>query len=316
MAAEGEVRTSSITLAGSIDALKGLPGRRLAEGILRLLLQISALVSIATTIAIIAVLTGEAFAFFREVGLARFFLDTQWTPVFVDKHFGIWPLVTGTVMTSTIALVVALPLGLMSAIYLSEYASARMRAVLKPILEVLAGVPTVVYGYFALLFITPLLQKVIPNLAGFNAISPGIVMGVMILPLVASLSEDALHTVPQAIREAAYGLGATKMEVATQVVVPAALSGIAASFILAMSRAVGETMIVAVAAGQRPVLTFDPRGPIQTMTAYIVQISLGDTPVNSLEYRTLFAVGFMLFLITLVLNLISDAVVRRYREQY
>lgn len=316
MAAEGEVRTSSITLAGSLDALKGLPGRRLAEGILRLLLQISALVSIATTIAIIAVLTGEAFAFFREVGLARFFLDTQWTPVFVDKHFGIWPLVTGTVMTSTIALVVALPLGLMSAIYLSEYASARMRAVLKPILEVLAGVPTVVYGYFALLFITPLLQKVIPNLAGFNAISPGIVMGVMILPLVASLSEDALHTVPQAIREAAYGLGATKMEVATQVVVPAALSGIAASFILAMSRAVGETMIVAVAAGQRPVLTFDPRGPIQTMTAYIVQISLGDTPVNSLEYRTLFAVGFMLFLITLVLNLISDAVVRRYREQY
>lgn len=316
MAAEGEVRTSSITLAGSIDALKGLPGRRLAEGILRLLLQISALVSIATTIAIIAVLTEEAFAFFREVGLARFFLDTQWTPVFVDKHFGIWPLVTGTVMTSTIALVVALPLGLMSAIYLSEYASARMRAVLKPILEVLAGVPTVVYGYFALLFITPLLQKVIPNLAGFNAISPGIVMGVMILPLVASLSEDALHTVPQAIREAAYGLGATKMEVATQVVVPAALSGIAASFILAVSRAVGETMIVAVAAGQRPVLTFDPRSPIQTMTAYIVQISLGDTPVNSLEYRTLFAVGFMLFLITLVLNLISDAVVRRYREQY
>ncbi len=317
MAVEGEARTSSLTLtSGSLGTPKGWARYRLAEGLLRFLLQICALVSIVTTIAIIAVLVEETLAFFQEVGLARFFLDTQWTPVFVDKHFGIWPLVAGTMMTSVIALIVALPLGLMSAIYLSEYASARMRAILKPILEVLAGVPTVVYGYFALLFVTPLLQKVIPNLAGFNAISPGIVMGIMILPLVASLSEDALHTVPQAIREAAYGLGATKMEVATQVVVPAALSGIAASFILAMSRAVGETMIVAVAAGQRPVLTLDPRGPIQTMTAYIVQISLGDTPVNSLEYRTLFAVGFTLFLITFVLNLISDAVVRRYREQY
>jgi phosphate transport system permease protein len=211
---------------------------------------------------------------------------------------------------------VSLPLGLLSAIYLSEYASPRIRSTLKPLLEILAGIPTVVYGYFALLFVTPILQRFIPDLAGFNAIGPGVVMGIMILPLVASLSEDALHAVPTSMREAAFGLGATRQEVATQVVVPAALSGISAAFILAVSRAVGETMIVAVAAGQRPVLTLDPRGPIQTMTAYIVQISLGDTPVYSLDYKTLFAVGFSLFVITLILNLISDFLVRRYREQY
>mgnify|MGYP001117795606 CR=1 FL=1 len=316
MAAESSEVSPLVLTSKELKSSANWAGRLLFEYVIRLVLLVCALVSIFTTVAIIVVLVEEALAFFREVGLASFFLDTQWTPVFVNKHYGIWPLVSGTMMTSVIALMVALPLGLMSAIYLSEYASPRMRSILKPILEILAGVPTVVYGYFALLFVTPILQKIIPNLAGFNAISPGVVMGIMILPLVASLSEDALHTVPHSIREAAYGLGATKMEVATQVVVPAALSGIAASFILAVSRAVGETMIVAVAAGQRPVLTFDPRGPIQTMTAYIVQISLGDTPVNSLEYRTLFAVGFMLFLITLVLNLISDAVVRRYREQY
>jgi phosphate transport system permease protein len=224
--------------------------------------------------------------------------------------------VTGTFLTSAIALIVALPLGLLSAVYLSEYASPRTRSILKPLLEILAGIPTVVYGYFALLFVTPLLQKVIPDLAGFNAISPGFVMGIMILPLVASLSEDALHAVPRSMREAAYGLGATRQEVSTKVVVPAALSGIAAAFILAISRAVGETMIVAVAAGQRPVLTLDPRGPIQTMTAYIVQISLGDIPVYTLDYKTLFAVGFSLFVITLLLNLISNFIVRRYREQY
>src|SRR5574341_1173448 len=264
----------------------------------------------------IRVLLVETIEFFREVTFAQFFLDTQWTPVFVDKHFGIWPLVAGTALTSAVALIVSLPLGLLSAIYLSEYASPRVRSTLKPLLEILAGIPTVVYGYFALLFVTPILQRFIPDLSGFNAIGPGVVMGIMLLPLVASLSEDALHAVPTSMREAAYGLGATRQEVATQVVVPAALSGISAAFILAVSRAVGETMIVAVAAGQRPVLTLDPRGPIQTMTAYIVQISLGDTPVYSLDYKTLFAVGFSLFVITLILNLISDFLVRRYREQY
>ncbi len=291
-------------------------GRKAFEQVIRMILLLCGLVSVVTTIGIIAVLIVETVEFFQQVTLAQFLLDTQWTPVFVDKHFGIWPLITGTLMTSAIALAVSLPLGLMTATYLSEYASQRARAVIKPILEILAGVPTVVYGYFALLFITPLLQRVIPDLAGFNAISPGVVMGIMILPLVASLSEDALHAVPVALREAAYGLGATRYEVTTQVVVPAALSGITASIILAVSRAVGETMIVAVAAGQRPTLTLDPRRPIQTMTAYIVQMSLGDTPVYSLDYQTLFAVGFTLFVITFILNLISDAVVRRYRETY
>ncbi len=311
---QSDTAISGPRAAGQASAELSLRG--IAEKVIHFLLLVCGLLSILTTIGIVVVLLAETLQFFQEVTLAQFLLDTQWTPVFVDKHFGIWPLVAGTFLTSAIALMVALPLGLLSAIYLSEYASPRMRSILKPILEILAGIPTVVYGYFALLFITPILQKIIPGLAGFNAISPGIVMGIMILPLVASLSEDALHAVPVSMREAAYGLGATKQEVATRVVVPAALSGIAAAFILAISRAVGETMIVAVAAGQRPVLTLDPRGPIQTMTAYIVQISLGDIPVYTLDYKTLFAVGFSLFVITLVLNLISHFIVQRYREQY
>ncbi|GAB4481874.1 MAG: phosphate ABC transporter permease subunit PstC [Anaerolineae bacterium] len=311
---QSDTAISGPRAAGQASA--GLSLRGIIEKVVHLLLLVCGLLSVFTTIGIVVVLLVETLEFFQEVTLAQFLLDTQWTPVFVDKHFGIWPLVAGTFLTSAIALMVALPLGLLSAIYLSEYASPRLRAILKPILEILAGIPTVVYGYFALLFVTPLLQKIIPDLAGFNAISPGIVMGIMILPLVASLSEDALHAVPVSMREAAYGLGATKQEVATRVVVPAALSGIAAAFILAISRAVGETMIVAVAAGQRPVLTLDPRGPIQTMTAYIVQISLGDIPVYTLDYKTLFAVGFSLFVITLVLNLISHFIVQRYREQY
>ncbi len=308
--------SQAATQADVYLALRRKQGRRLAETVIRYTLLACGLVSILTTLGIVTVLLFESFQFFREVSVVEFLTDTQWTPLFKDKHFGIWPLVAGTFLTSAIALSVALPLGLLSAIYLSEYASPRVRSVLKPILEILAGIPTVVYGYFALLFVTPLLQKVIPNLAGFNAISPGIVMGIMILPMVSSLSEDALHAVPRALRDAAYALGATKFEVSTQVVVPAALSGITASFILAVSRAVGETMIVAIAAGQRPVLTLDPRGPIQTMTAYIVQVSLGDTPAGSLAFKTIFAVGFTLFLITLVLNVISHFFVRRYREQY
>lgn len=300
------------------EALRRKRRRDVGETVIRYLLLLCGLVSIATTVAIVVILFWESVQFFRDplVSVWEFLTDTQWTPLFTDKHFGVWPLVMGTFMTSAIALIVALPLGLLSAIYLSEYASARTRSILKPILEILAGIPTVVYGYFALLFVTPALQKIIPDLAGFNAISPGIVMGIMILPMVSSLSEDALHAVPKALRDAGYGLGATKFEVATQIVVPAALSGIAASFILAVSRAVGETMIVAIAAGQRPVLTFDPRQPIQTMTAYIVQVSLGDTPAGSLAYKTIFAVAFLLFLMTLSLNVASHFVVRRYRQRY
>ncbi len=300
------------------EALRRKRSRDMGETVIRYLLLLCGLVSIATTIAIVVILFWESVQFFRDplVSVWEFLTDTEWTPLFTEKHFGVWPLVVGTLMTSIIALTVALPLGLLSAIYLSEYASARTRSILKPILEILAGIPTVVYGYFALLFVTPALQKIIPNLAGFNAISPGIVMGIMILPMVSSLSEDALHAVPRALRDAGYGLGATKFEVATQIVVPAALSGIAASFILAVSRAVGETMIVAIAAGQRPVLTFDPRQPIQTMTAYIVQVSLGDTPAGSLAYKTIFAVAFLLFLMTLSLNVASHFIVRRYRQRY
>jgi phosphate transport system permease protein len=226
------------------------------------------------------------------------------------------PLVAGTVLVSAIAMVVALPMGLLSAIYLCEYAPPRVRRLIKPVLEILAGVPTVVYGYFALLFVTPLLQRVIPDLAGFNALGPGIVMGIMILPLVSSLSEDAMQGVPRGLREAAYALGATKMQTSLRVVLPAAFSGITAAFILAASRAIGETMIVAIAAGQQPRLTASPLVPVETMTAYIVQVSLGDTPQGTLEYRTIFAVGMLLFLGTFVLNLMSAWLRERYREEY
>lgn len=262
-----------------------------------------AAVSVATTAGIVLVLLFETSNFFRQVSFTQFFLDTQWTPLFAQKRFGIWALVSGTVLTSLIALATALPLGLLAAIYLSEYAGERIRRIVKPAMEVLAGVPTVVYGYFALTFVTPLLQSVIPGLAGFNALGAGIVMGAMIFPLIASLSEDALYAVPPGLREGAYALGADKLATIFHVVIPSAFSGIAASVLLAVSRAVGETMIVAIAAGQQPRFTFDPRVPIETMTAYIVQVSLGDTPTGTLEYQTLFAVGMALFLFTLVLNL-------------
>jgi phosphate transport system permease protein len=262
------------------------------------------------------VLAVESFDFFRVAPLTEFLFGTEWTPLFADKRFGVLPLVVGTLLVSAIAMAVALPMGLLSAVYLSEYAGPRVRRVIKPVLEVLAGVPTVVYGYFALLFVTPLLQQIIPSLAGFNALSPGIVMGIMILPLVSSLSEDAMRAVPNGLREASYALGATRMQTSLTVVVPAAFSGITAAFILAISRAVGETMIVAVAAGQQPRLTLDPRVPIETMTAYIVQVSLGDTPAGTLEYRTIFAVGMLLFLGTFGLNLVSTWLRDRYREEY
>ena len=273
----------------------------------------SGVLSIFTTVAILAVLAFETAGFFQEVSLVEFFGDTQWTPLFSDKHFGIWPLVAGTVLTSIIAVAVALPLGLLAAIYLSEFAREGVRKVVKPALEVLAGVPTIVYGYFALVFVTPLLQKFVPGLAGFNALSPGIVMGIMIIPMISSLSEDALHAVPASLKEGAYALGAGRLAAVFRITIPSAFSGIVASVILATSRAIGETMIVAIAAGQQPRWTFDPRVPIETMTAYIVQISLGDTPTGTIEYRTIFVVGASLFVITFVMNILSQRMVRRFR---
>ncbi|MCY1023997.1 phosphate ABC transporter permease subunit PstC [Pyxidicoccus sp. MSG2] len=278
------------------------------------LLLLCAAVSIVTTAGIIAVLVVETAGFFSEVSLAQFLFDTEWTPLFADKHFGIWPLLSGTLLTTAIAVGVAIPLGLLSAIYLSEFAAPRTRRIVKPLLELLAGVPTVVYGYFALMAVTPFLQRFIPGLSGFNALGAGIVMGVMILPVIASLSEDAIHAVPMGLREASYALGADKLATIFRIVVPAATSGIAASVILGVSRAIGETMIVAIAAGQQPRLTLDPRVPVETMTAYIVQVSLGDTPTGTLEYRTIFAVGMTLFLMTLGLNLLSHRLRRRIQK--
>ncbi len=290
--------------------------RALIEWLIEHALFLCAAFSILVTAGIIAVLTVETVAFFREVSVAEFLFTTEWTPLFESKQFGVLPLVSGTLLASAIAMIVALPAGLLTAIYLSEYAASSVRRIVRPVLEVLAGVPTVVYGYFALQFVTPLLQSVIPGLAGFNALGPGIVMGIMILPLVSSLSEDALHSVPNGLREGAYALGSTRMQAALTVVVPAAFSGISSAAILAASRAIGETMIVAIAAGQQPRLTLDPRVPVETMTAYIVQVSLGDTPAGTLEYRTIFAVGMLLFLSTLGLNLVSNWLRNRFREEY
>jgi len=279
-------------------------------------LFLCALLSVGTTAGIILVLAVETFAFLREVPITDFLFGTEWTPLFATPSFGVLPLVSGTVLVSAIAMLVALPCGLLSAIYLSEYADHRVRRMIKPVLEILAGVPTVVYGYFALLFVTPLLQRILPGLAGFNALGPGIVMGIMILPLVSSLSEDAMQAVPRSLREGSYALGATKMQTSLRVVLPAAFSGITAACILAASRAVGETMIVAIAAGQQPRLTWNPMLPVETMTAYIVQVSLGDTPQGTLEYRTIFAVGMLLFTGTFLLNLVSAWLRERFREEY
>ena len=290
--------------------------RRAFEFVIERVLFLCAAASVLVTVGIIVILAWETTGFLREVPILEFLTGTVWTPLFADQQFGILPLVTGTLLITGIAMLVALPTGLLSAIYLSEYAPSHVRRIVKPTLEVLAGVPTVVYGYFALLFVTPILQTLIPGLAVYNALSPGIVMGIMILPLVSSLSEDALHAVPNGLREGAYALGATRMQAALRVVVPAALSGISASFILAASRAIGETMIVAIAAGGEPRFTLNPLVPVETMTAYIVQVSKGDTPTGTLEYRTIFAVGMVLFLMTFLLNLLSDRLRRRFREEY
>ena len=290
--------------------------RRIIEFVIERTLFLCAAGSILVTAGIILVLLWETAAFLREVPITDFLFGTVWTPLFFDKQFGVLPLVTGTMLASAIAMIVALPAGLLIAIYLSEFAPQPVRRTVRPVLEVLAGVPTVVYGYFALQFVTPLLQSIVPGLSGFNALSPGIVMGIMILPLVSSLSEDALRAVPTGLREGAYALGATRMETSLRVVVPAAFSGISAATVLAVSRAIGETMIVAIAAGQQPRLTLDPRVPVETMTAYIVQVSLGDTPAGTLEYRTIFAVGMLLFVSTFALNLVSNWLRERFREEY
>lgn len=291
--------------------------RRATERVIAGLLIAATGVSILTTVGIVLVLIFETFAFFAEVSLWEFLTGTVWAPLIAPREFGVLPLVSGTLLVAAIAIVVAMPLGLIIAIYLAEYAGRRTRSLVKPFLEILAGIPTVVFGFFALTFVTPnLIQPLIPGTNVFNALSAGIVVGLMVLPMVATISEDAMAAVPRALREAAHGLGATKLEVSLRVVVPAALSGIIASFILAMSRAVGETMAVAIAAGSTPVLTLDPTQSVQTMTGYIAQVSLGDTPQNSLEFKTIFAVGMTLFVLTLLLNIASQLFVRRYRNVY
>jgi len=290
--------------------------QRLRERAIEGVLLAMALVSVATTLGIVYVLVSESVAFFREVSFAEFFFDTQWTPLFADAHFGISVLLSGTLVSSAVALLVAIPLGTTIAIYLSEFASARMRETAKPVLELLSGVPTIVYGYFALLFLTPLLQKLIPSLPGFNLLSAGMVMGIMIVPYVSSVAEDAMRAVPMTLREGSYAMGATRLQTAIKVVVPAATSGIAAAYILGISRAVGETMILAVAAGMQPNLTWNPLEPAATITAYIAQVALGDLPHGSVGYQTIFAAGLSLLLLTLAFNIIGYHLRRKYREQY
>ncbi|PZC42502.1 MAG: phosphate transport system permease protein [Chloroflexi bacterium] len=289
---------------------------RVEGSIVKWLFMACASVSILTTIGILVTLLYQGYGFFNEVSPWEFLTGTRWTPILKPRSYGVLPLVSGTLLVTVIAAMVALPVGLMTAIFLSEYAADNVRRIIKPILEILAGIPTVVYGYFALTFVTPLLQNIFNDLLVFNALSAGIVMGVMIIPMVSSLSEDAMISVPRNLREAAYALGATRYEVSLRVVVPAALSGIIAAFIIAISRAIGETMLVTIAAGATPRMALNPLEGVQTMTAYIVQLSLGEAPVGSLEYNTIFAVGLVLFCMTLLMNLLGFWIVRRFREAY
>ena len=290
--------------------------KRSSEKAIEYALAFSGLITIVTTIGIIWVLVSESWAFFGSIPLNSFLFDTEWTPLFTNKHYGILPLLSGTFLTTFIAISVALPFGIIIAVYLSEYSHKEFRKAIKPALEILAAVPTVVYGFFALTVVTPFLQDVIPGLGTFNALSAGIVMGIMIIPVISSLSEDALYAVPKSLREASYGMGATKFQTSFRVVVPAASSGILVSVILGIARAIGETMIVAVAAGQQPKLTLDPREAVETITAYIVQVSLGDVQHGSLEYKTIFAAGITLFVFTFLLNNLSFWIKKKYQEQY
>lgn len=286
------------------------------ERLIEIALGFCAMISVLTTLGIAGVLVFESANFFAEVSIIDFLTQSEWTPQFSEKSFGIWPLLSGTLLVTVIAALLAIPVGLMSAIYIAEYAPHRARRILKPGLELLAGIPTVVYGYFALTFVTPMLQPIIPGLNIYNALSAGLVVGIMIVPMVASLSEDAIRSVPRSLADGAYALGATKVEVVLRVLVPGAISGIVASFILALSRAIGETMIVTLAAGATAKLTANPAESVMTMTAYIVNVSLGDTPQGTLVYYSIFAVGLVLFLITLGMNFLANAIIQRYRERY
>ena len=290
--------------------------RVLRERAIEAVLFFAALVSVFTTVGIVYILVKESVVFFEQVPISKFLTDTQWTPLFDDAHFGIVVLLSGTLTSSMVALAIAIPLGTVIAIYLSEFAPFKLREIAKPFLELLGGVPTIVYGYFALLFVTPLLQKIYPDLPGFNLLSAGLVMGVMIIPYVASISEDAMRAVPMSLREGSYAMGATRLQTSLRVVFPAAFSGVAAAYILGISRAVGETMILAVAAGMQPNLTFNPLEPAATITAYIVQVALGDLPHGSVGYQTIFAAGLSLMLITLVFNIAGHALRKRFREAY
>jgi phosphate transport system permease protein len=290
--------------------------KKTSEKIIEKVLAFSALLTVLTTAGIIWVLVSESWGFFATVPLKDFLVDTEWTPLFSQKRYGILPLLSGTFLTTAIATITAVPLGIVIAVYLSEYANRDFRKAIKPALEILAAVPTVVYGFFALTVVTPFLQTFIPGLGSFNALSAGLVMGIMIIPVISSLSEDALYAVPKSLREASYGMGATRFQTSFKVVVPAASSGIMVSIILGIARAVGETMVVAIAAGQQPNLTLDPREAVETITAYIVQVSLGDVEHGSIEYKTIFAAGVTLFLFTFLLNNISFWLKRKYQEKY
>ena len=294
----------------------GFTAQKLRERLIEFVMFLCAASSIAITGGIVWVLLSESWQFFRNVSLIDFLTDTQWTVLFENPHYGIMPLVAGTVVTSAVALFVALPVGTTIAIYLSEYANSRVKEILKPILELLSAVPTVVFGYFALLFVTPTLQKILPDLPGFNMLSAGIVIGIMIIPYVSSLSEDAMRAVPVNIREGSYAMGATRIQTALRVLFPSAFSGIASAYVLAFSRAVGETMVVAIAAGQQPNLTFNPMEGAATITAYIVQVSLGDLPHGSIAYQSIFAAGLTLMAMTLVFNIAGYLLRKRYREIY
>lgn len=298
------------------DRLKIDHTRHIKERLIEAVLFLAAFVSVFTTTAIVYILISESWSFFQHVPLTDFLFDTQWTPLFEDAHYGIMVLLSGTITSSLVAILVAIPLGTIIAIYLSEFAPFTVREIAKPFLELLGGIPTIIYGYFALLFLTPLLQKVFPELPGFNLLSAGIVMGIMIIPYIASLSENAMRAVPMALREGSYATGATRLQTALRVVVPSAISGIASAYILGVSRAVGETMILAVAAGMQPNLTFNPAEPGATITSFIVQVALGDLPHGSVAYQTIFAAGLTLMLLTLVFNLIGFYMRKKFREAY
>jgi phosphate transport system permease protein len=306
-------QSTAVRLPGASGSLRY---RKVRDRIIELMLLAAGLVAVFTTVAIVFILFYESASFFEHVSIRDFLTDTMWTPLFADARYGIMPLVAGTLTVTGVALMVAIPLGTIIAIYLSEFAPHRLRETVKPILELLGAVPTVVYGYFALLIVTPMLQKIFPELPGFNMLSAGLVIGLMIVPYVASVSEDAMRAVPRYMREGSYAMGATRLQTALRVVVPGAFSGLAAAYILGISRAVGETVVVAIAAGMQPNLTFDPREPAATITAYIVQVSLGDLPHGSIGYQSIFAAGLVLMLMTLVFNVIGFFLTRRFREAY